>query len=260
MNKFLDRLERINSGTTTPLGFGSVNLPKTAEMALVALVSGNYAAGMKAQAKLSPDATLFSGADGPPSMKDMGRWVGEKIPWGVRVSSLSEADAGSYESGGCTLLAFGLEGTSVAAVASDDIARVLCIDPGIDSTQLRIIGALPVDVLLLSMNHLAGPWTLQDLAVVADVCSRVNKYILVEVPQPPGAKDLEALRNLGVHGLVLDVGEVGAKGLSDLHAALLDMPRQRSRRRERTTALIPGSAFSVPDEPEQGGEEPEEDE
>ena len=82
---------------------------------------------------------------------------------------------------------------------------------------------------------------------------------MVEVAQAPGKKDLEALRNIGVQGLVLDVGTAGSESLVELKAALLDMPKQQPSRRGRNVAILPSSVFSVGQEPAHEEEEEEED-
>ncbi len=70
-----------------------------------------------------------------------------------------------------------------------------------------------------------------------------DKYILVEVSQPPDGKELEALRDIGVHGLVVDVAHVTSEALAGLKKGLLEMPRQRPGRKVRRDAIVPGSAF-----------------
>ncbi len=60
---------------------------------------------------------------------------------------------------------------------------------------------------------------------------------------------------------MIDVGAVSAKTLKELKAALLEMPRATFKRRGRNMAILPGSAFAPPSEPEpQEEEEEEEDE
>ena len=262
MSKFLDRLEQISRAAPAPMGFGAARAQKTPGMALIGIVSGAYAEGIGLLAGLGPDAVLVAGVDGPPALKELGQSLGSDIPWGAKVSSLSGEDAQAYEEGGCGLLAFSLQGTSVAAVRSEEMARILCVDADIESDQLRAVDALPVDALLLSVPGRAAPWTLEDLAAVARVSRRVDKYVLLEVSQIPGAKELEALRNIGVNGLVADVTTADAANLAELKAALLDMPRQRFPRKERATAILPGSAFSLGQTParEEPDPEPEEDE
>ena len=260
MSKFLDRLEEINLGAPAPMGFGAPRTQKTPGMALVGLISGTDSKLRDVLSDLVPDATLISGIDDSAALKELSQSLSGDIPWGTRVSSLTEEDARAIEELGCDMLAFPLQGTPLAAVASEEMARVLCIPQDMDLDQLRAIGALPVDVLLLSVPSTSSLWTLQDLAAIAAVGRRVDKYILVEVSAPPGAKELEVIRDAGVHGLVVDVGAVDSEKLSELKAALMDMPRRRSRNRDRAAALIPSSVFFPSPAPEPQDPEPEEDE
>ena len=256
MSKFLDRLERISLSAPAPIGFGVSRAEKTPGMALVALVSRDHASGCGAIAGLAPDAVLLGSVDGPEFIKELDSDL-PSVPWGVRSGQLTDESAQAYRESGCDLLAFSLEGTPVSAVSSDEIARVLCLDLDADERQLRSIDSLPVDVLLLSLTGRAAPWTLADLASIAAISRRVNKYVLVEVAAPPGKKDLEAIRKAGVHGLVLDVGAVPAESLTELKESLLDMPRPRPGRRERATAIIPASVFPSGQGP--APEDPDED-
>jgi len=180
------------------------------------------------------------------------------VPWGARLSSLNEEEARAFREGGCDLLAFPLLGTSVAAVSNEDLGRILCLDPPLEEGDLRAIDSLPIDVLLLSMKSVSGSWTLRDLATVAAVSRRTNKYVLVESAQLPSPPELEALRNAGVRGLVVDVGSSSLEALVQLKTALLDMPRHRPSRRDRPSAILPG--FTQPLEPAPHHEEEEEEE
>ncbi|MDA0733574.1 MAG: hypothetical protein O2909_12895 [Chloroflexi bacterium] len=248
MSKFLDVLERIRDGESAPLGFAAARAQKLPGIALVGLVSKGHAKGIKTAADASVDALFVSGAAGPEGLKKLTQSV--KAPWGAQVSSLTEEEAQSYQDSGSDLLVFNLDGTAASALASQDIARILCVDTGIDETELRTIASLPVDAFLISMKSVAGPWTLRDLATLGFISRRVDKYILVEVSQSPGKRDLEALRDVGVSALVMDVGSTGAEGLSALKTALLEMPRPTSRSRQRRRAILPGSAFSPQQESE----------
>ena len=257
MSKFLDRMEKIRNGAPNPMGFGRVATEKVPGMALVGLISGNHAANVAVVADLAPDAALVVSLSGPPAVKELGQAL-SSVPWGGRVNSLSEEEASAYLDGGCDLVAFPLVGTSVSAVVSDQVARILCVDSNLEDRELRAIESLPVDVLLLPMGGVSGPWTLQDLATVGGISRRSSKYVLVEVSRTPGRKELEALRDIGVHGLVVDVGTTPPEALAELKAALLDMPRQKPPKSGRANALLPSSAFSVPPQPTKEDEEEDE--
>ena len=260
MSKFLERLEQIYKGVPAPLGFGAPRAPRTPGLALVALISGAHSKGVGLVADLKPDAALFAGVDGQPALKELAQSLGSDLPWGARVHSLTEESAQAYQDAGCDYLAFSLRGTAVAAVGSEELAGILCVDGDIESDQLRAISGLPVDALLLSLPELSAPLTLEDLTAITRISRLVDKFIMVEMSQLPGPKELEPLRSTGVHGLVVDVGNVDAEDLAKLKAALLDMPRQRPSRRERVTAIIPSSAFPSGSIPEREEPEPDEDE
>ncbi|MFQ6031161.1 MAG: hypothetical protein ACE5Q6_27165 [Dehalococcoidia bacterium] len=259
MSKFLDLMDRIKEGAPTPLGFGAARAEKLPGMVLVGLVAKDHAKGVGLVSELSLNAAFLSGVDKPDNLKKLGDSL-DSIPWGAYVSSLSEEQAEACQENGCDLVTFALEGTPASAVASDELARFLVLDPGVEEAELRALASLPIDGFLLPMTGISGAWTLQDLATIGSISRRVDKYILIEVSQPPGKKELEALRDIGVQGLVLDVGAVSSDQLSELKTALLEMPRPEPRRRGRTTAILPSSVFSVGREPAHEEEEEEDDE
>ena len=259
MSKFLDFMERIREGAPAPLGFNVGRAEKVPGMALVGMISGAYAKSIKIVANVKPDATIISGADGPEGLKKLGESLSD-TPWGARVSSLNEEEAEAYQECGSDLLTFPLENTSASALASEEMARVLTIDVDMEEQELRAVASLPVDAFLISMTQVSGAWSLRELATLGTISRRVDKYILVEVSQAPGKKDLEALRDMGVQALVLDVGSVNAKALAGLKQSLLDMPKPKINRRNRAAAILPGSVYAAAAEPEPEQEEEEEDE
>ena len=254
MSKFLDRMERITLGGPGGMGFGAVRTEKTPGLALIGLVSGSYAKGLATVSKLALDAALLSGIDDAAGLKRIEKSL-PSVPWGVKTSSLTEKAAQEFRDSGCDLLAFSLENTAASALETDDAARILYIEPDIEERELRAIGALPVDVLILPMTDISGPWDLANLTSVAAISRRVDKYFLVEISSAPSDKDLEALRNAGVDGLVLDVAIVDHDALEKLKAAALEMPRQRSSGRGRASAIVPSSVFPSSSGPQREEEE-----
>ncbi len=259
MSKFIERLDHISEGAPAAMGFGVQRGQKAPGMALLAIVSGSDSKAVQQVAELKPDGALVSGVDDPAKLKEACKALGEGIPWGSTVTALSEDDAAAYEKEGCDLIAFALSGTSVAAVGSEEVARILRIDTTMDPEQLRVIDALPVDVLLIDGPTSSAQWSLEDLVTVAGVTRRVNKYVIVETSQLPGPKELEALREVGVNGLAVDVASVPAEKLAELKTALGDMPRHRPNRRDRNMALLPRSAFPSGSSQEPVEPEPDED-
>ena len=256
MSEFLDSLEKISINAPAPLGFGVRREQRPPGMALVVQISSDHASGCEAISDLSPQAVLLSGIEDMPGLNKIAPAL-PSIPWGISAGTVTEESVNGYKEAGCDMLAFGLADTPVSAINSDEIARVLCLDPSTDERELRAINPLPVDVVLIDVTSQSGTWTLGDLTNITAISSRVNKYILVSISQPPGAKDLEVLRDAGVHGLVVDAGSVSTENLSKLKSDLQDMPRPQPGRKSRNAAVLPSSVFAVDRTP--APEEPDED-
>ena len=257
MNKFLDLLDNIREGAPAPLGFGASRAEKLPGIALISLVSGDHKKAITMVSKSSVDAVIIEGLTTPSDVKTIAKPLG-KTPWGAKVSELSEGQAQEYQDDGSDLVVFNVEGTAASNLVCDQIARVLCVDISLEEDKLRALASLPVDVFLLSMKDVSSPWGIQDLANLSVISRRVDKYILLEVSEPPTGKDLEALRDIGVNGIVINTSEASAKIYKDLKQSLINMPRPKHSRRDRTRAILPGASFNQEPEPDsQEQEEPE---
>ena len=259
MSKFLDSLEKISVSAPAPLGFGVRREQRPPGMALIVQISSDHASGCAGISDLSPEAVLLSGIDDLAALKKIAPGL-PSIPWGISPVTVTEDSVNGFKEVGCDMLAFGLADTPVSAINSDEMARVLCLDPSADERQLRAINPLPVDVVLIDVTSQSGTWTLGDLTNITAISSRVNKYILVSISEPPGAKDLKVLRDAGVHGLVVDAGSVSMDSLSKLKSDLQEMPRPQPGRKGRTAAVLPSSVFAVdrapaPEEPDDDDDE-----
>lgn len=255
MSKFTDRLEEIIEGAPARMGFGPARADKTPGLALIIQVSSSHQAGAATAVGVSPDGIIISGLNGPSEIGGLKDSLSGAI-WGVRTESLSSEDAKAYLEHGCGLLAFQLKGTSIGAVASDDSATVLVIDPATNVDDLRDIDSLPVDAVLFPLAGASSSWTLDDLAKVARIRGRLGKFLLAEITEPPDADDLKILRTAGINGLVLDVS-AGKEALDSLKKSLLAMPKAGPERSGRSNAILPGTAYAS--QREERAPEPDED-
>ena len=238
-SKFLERLDEIREGAPPQLGFGPRRAEKTPGIALIVSAGGKE--GAAAARGLAPDAILVSGT-AVTDAGDIGEAAGN-VRWGTRAASLSTESASAWREAGADPIVFSLGDTALGAVTSKDAARVLVVDSGLPPEELRDINPLPVDAVLVSLPGDPAGWTLQDLAGIARVSGRVGKHLLAEVTGAPDGDTLEALRNAGVVGLVVDVS-LGEEAISGLKEALLNMPRPGADRRSRSSAILPGSVYA----------------
>ena len=247
MSKLLDLLQRISDGSPAPLGFGATRAGALPGLALVGLVTSSHSSGLASAAQAGLDAAIVSGVDGAGGLENLAEST-KGMVWGAYVPALSEDEAQACRDGDADLLAFGLEGAAAAIAGDDDLARMISVTPDLSDRDLRAVAALPVDCFTLDMTAVSGPWILQDLVTVGSITRRTDKHVLVQVSGVPAKQELEALRDMGVCALILDLAAVSPEDLAGLKAALLDMPRPR-RRRDRMRATVPSSGFSSPQPP-----------
>jgi len=257
MSKLLDVLDKIKEGAPTPLGFSVKRPEKLPGMALIGLVSKDYAKGVGIVIEEGLDALILGSSGNHKEINSLTDDL-DGQPWGVRVSGLSKDDAQAYQESGSDALVFSLEGTSASALVNDELARFLCVDPNMDDKELRAVSSLPIDGFVMPLTQGNDGLTLGDLASVGSVSRRSDKYIVLEVEKSIEAKDLEALRDIGVHALLVDVDVIGIDNLKSLKTDLLDMPKPTFKRRDRPIAILPGSVFAPPEEPEPHEDEEEE--
>lgn len=243
MSKLLDLLQRIGDGSPAPLGFGAARAENLPGLALAALVTADHQAGVAAAAQAGVDAAILSGVSGAAALSELAQTL-DNATWGAYLPSLTEEEAQACQDGGADLVAFGLESPAAALTGESDLARLVSLAPDLSDRELRAVAALPMDCFVLDLTAVVGPWTLQDLVTLGSLSRRTDKYVLIQVSGAPGDKDLEALRDMGAAGLILDTAAVSAEELAVLKSKLLAMPRPRSRRRERLRATVPGSGFT----------------
>lgn len=247
-SKFLERLDEIREGAPPRLGFGPSRGEKTPGMALA--ISANGKDGATAAAALSPDAVIVSG---PGIAAEIGQ-AAASARWGPRDDALSAGIAAAWREAGADLIVFSLTGTDLDATTSRDAARILTLDPQTPAEDLRDINPLPIDAVLITIPGDPAQWTLQDLAAVTRITSRVGKHVLAEITGAPAPGALEALRDAGIAGLVVDLS-IGETAIAQLKTDLLNIPRPGANRRSRPSAILPGSVYAPrrpapPDDPD----------
>ena len=251
MSKLLDLLQRISDGSPAPLGFGASRAGNLPGLALIGRASrpgtGRRPSGIP-DAAPSLDAVIVEGASGTDYIKQLGELMSE-LPWGPELDAPAGEDTQASRDCGADLLSFSLQSSAAAVCGEDDLARLVSVSSDLSDRELRAVAALPVDGFILDMTGITGPWSLQDLVAVGALTRRTDKHVLVRLSTIPARGDLEALRDMGAAGLIVDVTTGNTRELADLKADLLSMPRPRSRRRDRMRATVPGTGFTAAPQP-----------
>jgi hypothetical protein len=193
------------------------------------------------------DAVIISGLDAGKlgqAMKKLG-----DLPVGLPLENAERAAVASAREAGADFVLLD-ERASAEAVLEERAGLILSVDKDIGDAELRALVGLPLEAL--EVPAVGEPLTLRGMLDLRRLSMFSQTPLLIEVPPGIDASGLQALREAGVVGVILDGKD--ADKLGALREAVLSLPPRGRRREERAEALLP-SLPTVPAEEEE--EEPE---
>ena len=254
MSKLLDRLDRISKGTVTQMGFGvAVRAEKTPPMVLVGRIGKAKAASTaSALSEAGFDGAVLDGVPADDSGKVTDSLKG--VPWGLKLEEVTTEQVAASREKGCDFLAFSSDKAFLEALSDndndkvdDEEGRILCINADMDERLLQVIDDLPVGAVLLSLDSVKPPLTMDNLLTIGSVRGCFNKYLLVELSGDLSPAELEGLRDIGVDGIVVDAGSMSKTALKQCKERLQGLSRRQRKSQGRAGALLPMSGSHAED-------------
>ena len=244
MSKLLDRLDRISKGPVTQMGFGAaVRAEKTPPMVLVGRIGKAKAASTAAAlSEAGFDGAVLDSVPADDSGKVADSLKG--LPWGLKLEEVTTEQVAASREKGCDFLAFSsdkafLEALSDNDKVDDEEGRILCISADMDERVLQVIDDLPVGAVLLSLDSVKPPLTMDHLLTIGSVRGCFNKYLLVELSGDLSSAELEGLRDIGVDGIVVDASSMSKTALKQCKERLQGLSRRQRKPQGRAGALLP---------------------
>ena len=237
MSKLLERLEQVNKGPVRALGFAPRREAETLPtMALLAWADGAKKQNLSkvsshTDAMVLPLSTLESSTSesAPP----------EGSIWGI---AFDEAEGNlveiAREKGG-DFVAFNLDGVLVDHLNEGDVARVLRIPADLDESLMRGLEDLPVDVILLKRPEPQGPLSLTHLLAISNVRSAMSRYMLLEWDAGLSSHELEQLSDMGIDGIVADLGKMSPTAIGKLKQNIDKLPPRKTRNEQKLGPTLP---------------------
>ena len=262
MSKFVELLEKTGEITSEPLGFGTAkNAKKNPSMLLIGQASADDLSRNAGLADAQIDAILLTVAtSNEKALDNVNDALKDKL-WGVRVGSVSKEQAASLKEKGCDFIVFDPENTAASVLNDEDLGKIIAVNSKIDEDQGQAIHMLAVDCALFTPSDSVTPLTVQRLIDIEVVRGMVGKMFILSAPADLDKSDLEALRNGGVSGLVVNLA--AADDIARTREALDSLPRLPGHSRGGLMAQAPSAgfaAFATPDEPDEEDDEEEEEE
>lgn len=251
MSKFIDKLKQVSTAAPQSMGFRTQqSAPSKRKMLLIAAVSQN---DIEADYLAGADAGLldFSLCSRGNTLKNISRAIPD-IPWGGRMRDMDKGEIKEITKSVCDFLVIPSASTPLTVIQDDETGKILEVEPTISDSLLRAANQLPVDAVLIA-GQPAEFLTWNHLLLFQRFADLLAKPCIVPVPAKVTAKELQALCEIGVAGILVAVGgEQPAGRLKELQQIVdkLTPPRKR----EKVTPLIPytgGEATSVDSEEEE---------
>ncbi|MFC1901492.1 hypothetical protein ACFLX3_00985 [Chloroflexota bacterium] len=239
MSRFIEELKRMAGATAQPIGFRVVRLASSEPRML--FVAGVSAAdtGRLADYVDGADAVLLRLTKSGPAAKAL-QGVAD-IPWGGWLGDISDKKVETLVGAGCDFVVFPAASRVLTTPRDEKIGKILQVEPSLDDSLLRAVNDLPVDALLIAGAYEAGgslAW--HHLMLFQRLANLLAKPWLVPAPSSVTADEVRALWEVGVDGLVVEMGAgQPAGGLRELRRSIGKLPPRSAPKRGKTEALLP---------------------
>ena len=236
MSKLSDQIRKSSRVEPAPIGFAAA-AAKKASPTMVCLVKLSKSEAGKAEeaAKKGADGVIVEGLDAGKA-RDVVKKAGAAFV-GAEVNGASRGDVSALREAGADFVVFTLD-SMADAMLEEKIGLVLSLNEDAEDTTLRLLGDLGLEALIVPGP--GGKLSLKELLGFRRVAALAHTPLLVEVEADANADLLQALREAGVAGVIVDSS--GIAKLEGLKERIAVLPARGKKKEERAEAMVPASA------------------
>lgn len=256
MSKLSQKIRRVTRVEPAPMGFGTASRARIATMLLVGLAPDRWTERASQAASQGIDILILGSGHGTPRERDVQEAVdaADEVVCGVQFDQAEQDTMDPLRQAGIDFIVFQAERTGAAALLDEGLGYVLHLNQDLSDIYLRTLEDLPLDAILVPWPE--GPLTVRAQMEFRRIAGLSRTPLLVAVPRPPDASDLQCLRDAGAAGVALDLSQRGSgEALPALRQAIDSLPPRRLRRQEPAEPLLPTTAPPSAEEEEEEEEE-----
>lgn len=240
MSKLADYIRRTTRTEPAPLGFAAAApRPQAPSMLCLVRLAENEAGKVSEAAAKGADGVIVDRVE-PKKLKDQAGKA-NKVALGVRPQKALREHIASLREAGADFAVIEPQEAMAEALLDDKMGYVLTVGQEMDDTQLRIIGELGFDAIIVSAP--LQPITVERMLSLRRIAILAHTPLLVETPANADASLLQVLRDSGVTGVILPSSALGK--LQDLRQRIASLPRRTRRREERAEAVLPAAQVAA---------------
>jgi hypothetical protein len=181
------------------------------------------------------------------------------IPWGLYLEA-DGAERTTATEAGVDFFVFPADGQVFETSKDDKAGKILRVESSMDDGLLRAVNFLPVDAIIVdNASGENAPLVWHQLMIYRHLSLLFSRPMIVPVPADISEKDLKALWDAGMDGILVEIDAEKAPQLKELKRKLDGLPARVDRKREKMEPRLPRTATgevrpAAPDEEEEPDE------
>ena len=248
MSKLIEKLDKITTGDTAPIGFATAASRKSHPQ-LVTIAELVFTGELSAIPS-GADAVLFRIEDiaaASDSLKALVEKSGVDI-WGVASNSIGKREAALLSNMGCDFIVLSPLSPSVTLVNEDGPGVILQIISDMKDMLLRTINMFDVNAVLIDDNDNmeAGALSIERAMKYRRVSAMIEVPLIVALPPGTAAEGIDVLTDVGVNGVALQWrSPEDDKNLVLLKKAIETLPANTGKKRGKGKSSAKLPSFPV---------------
>lgn len=249
MSRLIDKFHEASKVAAPPMGFRAAR-PATATPKIL-LITSLEAGELEKHADYldAADAVLVRFIDTNLTVKAVQK-IGSVLPdvsWGLYLADGDTKKVTAMEAGADFVL-FPSDSQVADTPKDDKTGKILQVESSMDDGLLRAINDLPVDAVLAAdaFEGEAPALVWHQLMIFQHLANLISKPLIIPVPASIGEKELKALWDAGVDGIILEADKAGEAGLKQLRQVIDKLPPRAGRKRGKVSVVLPRTPGEAP--------------
>jgi hypothetical protein len=241
MSKLADRIKKASRVEPAPLGFAAAAARRAAPTLLCLVrLSQNETGKVEEAVKKGADAVIVEGLESGKA-KDAGAKTGDSALGVAMPGAASRDRIAALRDAGADFAVLEMASAMADALLEEKIGLVLSLDGESDDTTLRLIGDLGLEALIVASPE--APLSVQELLRLRRLASLARTPLLTYVKADAEKNHLQALRESGVAGVIVDSSGLGK--LETLRERISALPDRGKRKEEKAEVMLPAGAITA---------------
>jgi hypothetical protein len=162
-----------------------------------------------------------------------------QILWGVTVNSADRGQITQLKESGCDFVAFPADEMPVGILKEEELGKVVIVPATLEDGLAAAINEISADAAIIQCEEEVS-LTVRSLLSILRLTEVIEIPVLASLSPGSGQEEIEAMRQAGVAGIVLPLGQGSlAVRIKELRQLVDTLPVERRTHLHKKAALLP---------------------